>query len=335
MSHRLALGAALAALLAASCGPSDPPLSPEAMGGLLQVMNKVSHAPYQVAHLGERKVEFHLDVGSQTHDLYLTERAGSDGQGRYTIETLAVAGDVPADIAAFKVFLSSSSGFYYQYRDFLVRDWALFAFNYQIQAQPTPVSVAGRACIEFRAQRASGNGGSLIADLDVENGLVLAYSEFSANGALLAKMEYQSLDLQPDFTMVALKTLPVHETFALDASASALLGFQPFEPRQLPAGYQLREARKVVDPTGATWACLEYSDGADSLFFLHGGVVPKTGHEFSAQPAQFQTSAAPKMYCWQAGAWVATQGVWQGHAVAAIGKVPQHELLALVESALP
>jgi hypothetical protein len=84
------------------------------------------------------------------------------------------------------------------------------------------------------------------------------------------------------------------------------------------------------------WACYEYTDGVEKLFFLHGGAAPKmlVGAE-AWTPQMFQQNSPYRMYVTHVGPWTAVQGVWQGQYVVAVGKQPQQEMLELVESALP
>jgi hypothetical protein len=323
------------------CGQGGVKLSPTQHANLLQLVTKAQQAPLHTAHLGQRSVHIYVDMATPgLHHFVTLEQIATDGHGGYSLQPLSVSGQLPADPATFLTQHAENAAFYHRFRDFMVRDLDLFIENYLVLGMPVSTTIAGRACITFECKRAPSHlatlGGAFTVSLDVETAFVLAYEERDKYGNLVAAMSYETIDYAPNLSGIAFSTVPAAHALDLNGNPSQQLGFQPMLPKLIPVGYQLELARIVSEGPQKHWACFEYNDGVEKLFFLHGGSAPKALIGPGGwTPAQFQTDSPYRMYVTTAGAWTIAQGVWDNQYVIAVGKLQQSELLPFVESALP
>jgi len=288
----------------------------------------------RVAHSGVRRLEFASGAGP---GLAFDERITTDGDGHYSLESAQGLVSNTLDSGTFEMLYQLREGFFFRYRDFAVRDPRAFVRNWRVIDRAQSVQVAGRTCARFRVERASGVGSAFELSVDPATDLVLASEEYDSNGSLVASMSYQSVDLAPDLSQMAWHG-SVNDERRLDRSLP--LGEQiharALEPRLLPQGYVPLEAA-VVHDGDVNWLKLTYSDGVQPLFFLHS--IDANSSDKVA-PVQGQQAALPSLesssvIVFQIGAATALQGRVDGFDVIAVGKVPQAELLDLVESALP
>ncbi|MBK8181254.1 MAG: hypothetical protein IPK67_20720 [Planctomycetes bacterium] len=151
-------------------------------------------------------------------------------------------------------------------------------------------------------------------------------------GQLISAMDFDSFALAPDLSAVAWhqrindeQPLPVVGTLA------AQIGFEPRSPRTLPAGFQLVERGRLVDPTDqSTWVKATYSDGLECIFFLHGGPIISDNGIRSGVPE----IKADLVEVAVAAPWVVARGNLRGERVLVLGKVPEQELLGMLRSAM-
>ena len=116
------------------------------------------------------------------------------------------------------------------------------------------------------------------------------------------------------------------------SNAAVQLGFTPKPPKQLPAGWELIEFARVVDPTdGRPWAKFVYSDGLELMFlvqakpeFLH------SLHTGSTSPPTTPESVVEM----KIGLWTALSGKLQSREMVALGKVERSVLADLIQSSL-
>jgi hypothetical protein len=333
------LGACL--LWAGSCGQGGAKLTVMQNPGLLQLVTKAQQAPLTTAHLGLRTLHVYVHAANQgAHHLVTVEQIATDGQGGYSLVAQSAAGDLPMDPTDFLALHADNAAFYQRFRDFMVRDLELFLENYELTGMPVATTVAGRSCVQFGCQRGSGaqtaQGGVFTVSVDAETGFVLAYEERDVSGQLVASMQYDTVDFAPNLEGLVFKTVPPDQVLNLAGNPADQLGFQPYQPKQVPQGYEFSLARVLSEGPQRHWACFEYTDGVEKLFFLHGGAAPKMLAGPAAWTPQFFQEYSPyRMYVTHVGPWTIVQGVWQGQYVVAVGKQPQHEMLELVESALP
>ncbi|TAJ02398.1 MAG: hypothetical protein EPO68_18205 [Planctomycetota bacterium] len=331
----------LGSLGLAGCGQGGVKLSPTQHSNLLQLVMKAQQAQLHTPHLGQRAVHVYAHVASTgAHHFATLEQVATDGHGGYALQPLSVSGELPTDPATFLAQHADNAAFYHRFRDFMVRDLDLFIENYLVLGLPVSTTVAGRACITFECKRAPSHlatvGGVFTVSLDVETAFVLAYEERDKHGNVVAAMNYETIDYAADLSGITFSTVPVEQVLNLSGDPSQQLGFQPLLPKMLPSGYKLDHARMLSEGPQKHWACFEYTDGVEKLFFLHGGSAPKTQVGPGGWTRSlFQTSSPYRMYVTTAGSWTIAQGVWDNQYVVAVGKLPQSELLPFVESALP
>jgi hypothetical protein len=288
----------------------------ESLAGLL------AHAPERVAHRGVRRIESHYAIDGAVHDIAYTEEIVTDGLGGFLIEPLSAIGEVPP---SFMHRLRMRIGFAFQYRDFRVRDLELFEDNYQFVRGGRPVIVAGRSASEFVVKSRVNEGRFYTVAMDLATGLVLRCVEESAEGQVLASMEYLTFEDAPDLAGVAMYQRSNAEV-DLDPQGDlyAELGFEPLIPTDVPEGYRLSRLSRVLDPTGRRWAKLTFTDGVESLFFLNAG-----GSSMPDGP----TDDVVQVY--EVGPISIAQGEVREQDLMGVGKVPTHALLSMLTSALP
>lgn len=327
------------ALSLAGCSVEGVSGSVEPLTTVVNALHQIQNAPTLVAHEGVRRVEFHGELTGVAQDLVLLESCATNGQGGFELKLLQASGEPQVDFGSMQLFHARNQAFFFRYRDFLIRDLELLLQNYQVRTLPQVVQVAERDCVQMELERLVGDELTRwsVAS-DVATGLVLRCREFDAQGALRYSMEYLTVDFEPDLADADLQQVGDEELVVADAAAlESAVGFEPFQPKLLPAGYQLRTLRSLREADGSTWANFVYGDGIDSLFFLHGGPGSAVLHVGGGTLQQEQSMhASPySMFVYQTGAWTVVQGSWQGERVLAVGKASVDELLALVESALP
>ena len=358
---RAGLGAALAAALgllgSASCG--DGSTQSGALGGLtpqtlVAMVDLLQTAPFTTAHEGVRRVERRYEVLGTPTVLVYTERIVTDGQGNYAIDPLSADSPVPT---GFLTLQKSREGYFYLYRDFLVRDADLFLDNYQItdmgpDGEGLTVFVAGRECRQFEARRTGSDGHVYTAAFDLATGIVLSYSEHDAQGSLLSSMTYESFDETPDLGSVVFHQPDnLRKLIDMQLDVPRQLGFAPRVPTWEPPGYERVRESRIVDLLGEPWLELAYTDGVETLFFLHtavaeGTTLPKPVEKGllgvskpqvtvgDASSPEGSTSPSGEVYTIEIGPLSVVQGVVAGRQVIALGKVPTEDLLEMIESAL-
>jgi hypothetical protein len=340
--HRAARRIALALLAGlASCGiePADDVIRPAGTGtqaltapapGLIQ---RIANAPFSTAYQGERRVELNLYDAGVPVQFVLRERVSADGHGQFAVDPIELSEpplpDSERDL--FLVMQKVREGLMYRYRDFRVRNVALFLQNYSVHDSGQTVQVAGRSCAELAIARLDHNGLEYKVAVDPPTGLVLRAEARTPEQALVSLLEYTALDLAPDLSNVAWHQPVTGETpFVIGPDTAELVGFRPRLPRVLPLGYELEESTLVHDALeGSKWVRMVYGDGVEEVFFLHGG---------EARPPQsplpsFHGVGADTVQVVDCKPWTAAQGAVNGERFIVLGKVDRHELLGMIESA--
>lgn len=309
-----------------------------ASAGAPTLIERIARSRRDVAFVGVRRVESHyVEPGGNgvAHQLSLRERVSADGHGGFAIEALDVL-DPQMSTTDRDLLLSLQSirqGMNWRYRDFTIQDPELFEQNYTATATGANVVIAGVACLELRIERIDQGGTLHTVAVDSTTGLVLASRETTFDGQPVSQMCFESVQYAPDLSGVAWHQR-TNQEFALPitGNVTAQLGFEPLAPRFLPSGYQLIERARIQHPMDQTpWAKLTFSDGVDSLFFLHGGPVVAGNGVNSATPA----IQADLVVVGEAQPWTVAQGNLHGQRVIAMGKVGESPLLDLLRSAFP
>src|SRR5262249_10574178 len=126
------------------------------------------------------------------------ERIATDGDGRYSVEPLEALDSSIRDWDGFELLQRAEEGFIFRYRDFVVRQPELFQRNYRTTDLHETTAVAGRTCARYRVERVVGTTVRFELSIERATQLVLASQEFDSNGRLVAAMNYEAVDLQPD-----------------------------------------------------------------------------------------------------------------------------------------
>lgn len=308
----------------------NPPTNP---GPAL--IQRIAQSRQSTAFQGVRRVEIVANDGGVEHHLVLRERVSADGQGGFAIEAMDLI-EPPLDGAERDVFLALQSlrqGVHWRYRDFAIHDAGLFVQNYQLLDTGTTTTVAGLPGLHLlTVERQDQSGPIYQLTVDTATGLVLASREETHEGYLQSQMAFESIQWDFDHDSVAWHQ-PVNNEQALPTtgSLSTLVGFPGRAPRTLPVGYQLLERTSLVHPqANGLWIKNTYSDGVDTLFFLHGGpIVGGNGIVSGAPPIQ-----ADLVEVALAAPWTVATGNLHGERVMALGKVTEQELLQMLSSAM-
>lgn len=365
-SPRAGVLAVIAGMLAplAACGPTSPGTSGSASASAavehanaldgLGLFERMARATQTVRFGGTRRIEYHYAVAGIPQTLIYSEHVVADGSGGFAIDPeRLIAPQLPApQREAFELLQKEREGFMYRYRDFDVRDAALFAENYSVQAGDAPAPVCGRACTELQVSRRDiASPSRYVAEVDTETGLVLRFDEYTPANVLLSRMEFTDFTLSPVLDGVEFFT-PHHPGTPLDAAQedAATLGFQAAHPRIVPRGYQLLRS-ELVEEGGRKWVRRFYGDGVENMFFLHAGpssavphdahggpVVPGggggTGAGITSGPGTHGGVETVTVRVCNVGPWTIAEAVRGSQNLMVIGKATEAEVLQALKSAL-
>lgn len=304
-----------------------PTYGPSSVGaggnqGGTPLLDLLMSKPENILHQGVRRVT----LAGEFEPLVFTEELTCDGDGGFYLEPLQViSGHHDPDL--FLLLESGRAPFAFRYRDFRVEDPQRFQGTYLVSEQGAG-SVAGIATVRLSVVRRQGGATTWAVDIDPSTGLILAAEEW--NGAeSLSRMEYLSLDLQPDLT-----GLPIgqhrYERSNLDPSVDLAnqLGYKVLVPSLLPAGFQQDEVA-IMSPTPGTpedkWIRIEYGDGLNRVVFLQRRQNPAL---------LYNGSSKGTIRVDQIGAWVIVTGTLDAHEIVLAGKVPEQNLLEMLQSGL-
>ncbi|MEW6073432.1 MAG: hypothetical protein AB1726_12690 [Planctomycetota bacterium] len=293
------------------------------------------HAQLAIRHYGRRVVESCDWSGDTPHTTRFREDITSDGEGRYAIEPIEeIEGAIP-DWPLFRLMQLARQGMVHRYRDAAVRDTMLFAANWQLTDLGLQSMIAGRRCDLYAMSRTVGTARSYTLSIDQETGLILRYAEKDSLGRLLSRVEYESVDYDPDLGGVVWYEEDEREQLDLQGDLAAQLGFVPLLPDLVPLGYALRQAQQV-EVGDERWLNLVYSDGVDTLFFVQSfpPLAPRQGAGAGGPGDLHAAGASDRVAILPIGSARAAQGRVSGRGIIAVGKVAEAELLDLIESAL-
>lgn len=280
-----------------------------------------------VRHEGERLVQVFRRDGESVERVAYRERIATDGEGHYAIGFLEGVAGLEHDTGSFGLQHFQRQGLNYRYRDFAIRDRALFRRNYTLARHDEPLEVAGRTCTGYDVRHAGGRAYELA--VDDETGLVLRYRELDAAGNVVETMEYERFSSEPDPDTVYHRSLVEERRLAWTGEIQRELERDgALRPRLAPRGYELREASTLADQDGGRWLKLEYTDGVECAFFLCA--LPD-----AAQAQASSRTGADEAVVFRMGTATVVQANLRGRELVAIGKVDERALLDLLESALP
>lgn len=322
-----ALTFVVATLLCAACSEADPQV-PADRGGRdsgLQApasdpgfLDLVPNAPFHVAYRGVR----HVDLRYDGHTVEYREEVGSDGEGQFSVEVTDVLSAMP-DPDLFRELQSARQIFTYRFRDWRIRDLALFQQNYLLTVEDTPTTVAGVTCARVQVQRdVALPRNRYVVDIDPATGLVMRWDEFDSAGTLLASVGFDTFELDADISDLFLTGRNFTQTTTHDLGDDLLtiFGFQPLIPTVLPDdGARLEPQIERMIVQSEVYAKV----------FLHDGL--EVAVMMSRKPVASGMSASHVRFA-EAGTWVVLDGQVEGYPVEVAGKYPVEALELMIAS---
>ena len=333
---RLRLLVLAAAALLIGCGDGERSASTEFPGGVAEGATRSASLPtmrgaLEVPHRGTRKVEVFAEAedGSATYLAY-REAVAVDASGALSLEPLGLLTEAAVDPITFELEQRSRARFLMRYRDFAVRDEALFLQNYAVKDLGPAEPIDGRATSGLSIERRDGRR-SFTLRVDDATGLVLVAEERGADGRLESRVSYETVSFAPAFTDVVFHRSAIREEGLAAELATDEARIQLHRPRLLPAGYELQEVTLLTEEDGKRWAKLTYTDGVDPLFLLQAqpalGEAPASGAVHHPEGDRVLVNARGSVLTLQARI---ADFEWT-----LVGKLAEREALDLIESALP
>lgn len=331
----LVLGLALGLVACGGGGVGNPSLAAESPSdasgsgvggsthesvGFLDIMRD---APFSVPYTGVRRVTMN-HVGALPVDY--REEVAADGLGAFAIEPIEVLSSHPNGP---ELLLSKGRQqvFDYRNRDFRVLVPSLFQQNYNYSVDPISSFVLGRECFDLTVLRpAPYAGGSYSVQMDTETGLILDWQEFDAASNEISHVQFESLELQnPDFSGFTLVSGFLTETVLdIQGDLGVAAGFNVLDPSLPPTGFELYSASllEAAANLGDPWVRLLYTDGLERVWILHRAPTMSSGG----------TVTPPRVHIYPTEAWTVAVGQIEGYEVMAAGRVPQKQLLQMLQS---
>jgi hypothetical protein len=315
----LALGSCGGQIEATSNTSGDPPVDQSSDGGTGFLQDSVE-ARWVTTFSGVRRVK--LDYTQP--GVEYRERVGADGQGNFAIETIEVLTPHP-DPDVFLAVQDLRQTLSYRYRDFAIKDWALFTQEYAVAIIDENRTIAGFPTVQVRIDRLTHARSYYEVDFDPITSLVLAYKEYDADtGQTLADVAFESLTYQPDLTgMSMVKYLYPTTTHSLSGgNLTSVFEFDPLVPSYIPPGYRLLDEIEKQDAPDGTRAKVYLSDGLDVIILA------------SQKPVLASGSPLPsRMWSTDLGSWTGMSGDVKGYPIMVAGKVDALQQSLMVQSA--
>jgi len=296
------------------------------------LLQKMRVAPTAVAYSGVRRVEQSWQVGVTVYSTSYREEVSSDGQGRVALQGLELIAPTlpPRREELWHMLQESRDGFLFRYRDFRIHDVAQMCVNYSPIATGVRTRVAGRECEELVFALRHGAAFTYNLAVDRESGLVMRCEQVATDGHVMGKVEFESLELNPQFAPdfpwdeSSNQEQPLPESRSLRVAA---LGFRPRLPEGDGGRFLLVESTIVrsPEPDGGgeiPWAKSTLTDGIEVVFVLHGG-------DDSSLLSEDVMRVAPSV-----GPWNHVEGTLAGERFMALGRASADELLDLIASTL-
>jgi len=287
-------------------------------------------APFTTAYRGLRKVELYYDAHAP---MVYREDVGSDGQGKFCVETLDVLVSSNPNTSLFLLLQTQRQAQIYRHRDFRIRDLGLFLANYDYVVVPTATTVAGVTCDRIQVQARAAAHSRFEVDIDPSTGLVMAWEEYDlVTGNLDARIAFETYVPDGDLSDMALidrvfqtSTYGVHTGGFRNA-----LGFPPLIPQLQPGvGYQLVPEAEVLVVNGQNWAKLYLTDGMGTCIFMDSmQVLP------GASGASGASERKDEVAVMQVGSWSSLRGTVRGYSVIMAGRVSELDLATVLDSSL-
>ncbi len=331
----LALGFALACGKPSTSEAADAPSALMLLRGPVagNLFEQIAAAPEHTLFAGTRRWLIRAEQDGAIQESEYVERVAADGRGGFALAPVDVVRPAMRDsqLQLFELMQKGREAFLYRYRDVRIRDVDLMHQHYTARATGAVVSVAGRACDVIEIDKTREPRTHYVLAIDQVTRLVLRSEEFARAGVLVARMEFESFDPQPDLSGVAMHANLPSTPIDANAANMAELGFHLRRPT-LVHGFQLARAEKLDDGT-RTWARILYHDGVEPLFYLQGGPL----HAHGANPTPVPTSpigGMPVVRVFRSGSWTLASCERDGYQFLVAGKISEDDLLATLKSAL-
>ena len=326
-----------------ACGGAQAPApTAEAPAGeqaaSASLLTLMANAPTSVRFEGVRRFEAYWPSGGVAQQLAYRESVVADGTGKFALTALEVLAPPmgAADEALFKVTQKLRARTMYFARDFGIRELGQFELNYKLIDTGQPTLVAGVPCQRMIVVERVAPDRRFLLDVHTSTGLVLSSREELLDGTLVALIEFEAIDFDPDLTNVIWDAkLATEEVDLVPGSQQAIvkLGFVPRLPKVLPGGWKQTGFSKLTDPTnGEVWAKAVYSDGVEQVFFVVAkGKGPE--HQLENPPPGTPPAHADRVSKMAVGNWTLLDAdLDQGHALV-LGRTQDGLLEGLVQSA--
>ncbi len=299
------------------------PVSREA--GLIE---QVMLAPSITSYFARRKVSSTVyDRATGAETLTYLEQVASDGDGLFAVTPESVV-EPKLDRGRLEVFKLVQKGreeFFYNHRDFRVRDLDLFFANYLVVIEPGLQSMLSRNTLQISIRRREQAETRYVLDVDQETGLVLHQREYDLQDRLVSEVEYLELTVGPLSPEIRTRLRRAsNASWRPAAPRDGLDSLAVVAPRVPPSGFQLLEHRIVSDPLGSEWYELIYGDGVEQLFVLYALSPSRTG----------TVLADEEVVLYRHGSWTVVEGLLSGERVIALGKVSRDALILTLQSCL-
>ena len=296
------------------------------------LLRKMQNAATTVSYSGVRRIEQSWQVGETVYSTSYLEEVASDGLGHFALHPLELVAPsaTPRQAELWRMLQESRDGFLFRYRDFRIHDVTQMVTNYSPIATGVRSLVAGRECDELVFALRHGASFTYNLSVDHETGLVLRCEQVATDGRVMGFVEFESLELAPQFAA----DYPWHESSNQEealpdsqASRLAAVGFPPRQPESDGGRFHLVDSTIVRSPepdgTGEiTWVKSTLTDGIEVVFVLHGGNDPSLVSEDVMR-------VAPSV-----GPWNHVEGTLRGERFMALGRASADELLDLIASTL-
>jgi hypothetical protein len=335
--------AAVAVLASCSDGSSEVTVENQsvvsgqtgATSGVQTVALLLPSSQRSIPHSGTREVASYEWTGSTSHLVRYREEVWINGGGQYATSPLEAIEGVEPDWLTFRLIQLGRQGQIYKFRDFLIRDAALFAQNWSLTDRLQTKVVAGQTCARYRVERTVGTAHAFELWVDVNTNLLLRYEEEDDQQRPLSSMSFESIDYTPDFSGVAWHSPEERPAIDFTHDLKAQLGFKPIFPSLLPTGYAFHSA-EIADGGDSRWVSAKYLDGVEPLLFLERFRLSEIeiGHAGTSSGPHYVGGGMNQVYVFHIGAATALQGTLNGHDIVVVGQVAQDELLDMVESSI-
>lgn len=336
MTFRMPNWSALASLLFAAegCGPS--PLSAASavpvtgVGSAAQGLARASNLSFQCVR--------RYTSMSSLQPVTLTESFVRNAKGQTKVRLIAMNGLAEADISDptqlqefqnVSELLDGGLGRYFAFaRDFSVRSVDRFLANYTFQVIADDAFVAGRKCLAVSVTPHSSDRPSYTVWADAETFVTLRYVEYMPGGGVVAEMDTVTVDFEYDASNESFPVLPVtSQQVVSNQTAHAMVSFKVFEPKYLPAGFELISIQyaQIAGHPVLYWT---YDDGVQLItigqYAEIGGPEPVITGNAPDEPARVRLNLI--------GAQVRTWFVLDGTQIHVYGKVAHDEIQSIIES---